>query len=90
MAMNIKSERVHALAREAAQRTGLSQTSVVEEALRRYLESLPSDEVSLRAETKFREAQAVAVEFAATLSDNDRAAIREHLDTMYDDNGLPR
>jgi antitoxin VapB len=38
--MNIKSERVHELAREAAALTGKSQTRVVEEALRRYLDEL--------------------------------------------------
>ncbi len=92
VALNIKSERVHALARQAAQRTGLSQTSVVEQALLRYLEGLPGagEQASVRAETKFREARAIAVEFADTLSDRDRAAIRQQLDSMYDADGLPR
>lgn len=40
MSLNIKNERVHALAREAAAKTGKSQTSVIEEALRRYLDQL--------------------------------------------------
>ena len=35
MSLNIKNEHVHDLVREAARRTGKSQTSVVEEALRR-------------------------------------------------------
>lgn len=43
MSLNIKNERVHDLVREAARRTGKSQTSVVEEALRRYLEELTRD-----------------------------------------------
>jgi antitoxin VapB len=47
--MNIKSERVHALAREAAAVTGKSQTSVVEEALRRYLDELTREERRKRA-----------------------------------------
>ena len=33
MSLNIKNERVHALAREAARITGKSQTGVIEEAL---------------------------------------------------------
>jgi antitoxin VapB len=40
VSLNIKNERVHDLVREAARRTGKSQTSVVEEALRRYLDEL--------------------------------------------------
>ena len=48
MSLNIKNERVHALAREAARRTGKSQTSVIEEALRQYLNDL--DEVRRKAE----------------------------------------
>jgi antitoxin VapB len=35
--LNIKNERVHALAREVAARTGQSQTSAIETALQRYL-----------------------------------------------------
>ncbi|MGH3425128.1 MAG: type II toxin-antitoxin system VapB family antitoxin, partial [Nocardioidaceae bacterium] len=37
MSLNIKNERVHDLAREAAQRTGRTQTSVIEEALAQLL-----------------------------------------------------
>ena len=33
MSLNIKNERVHELAREAARRTGMNQTSVIEAAL---------------------------------------------------------
>ena len=44
MSLNIKNERVHEMAREAAARTGKSQTSVVEEALRRYLDQLIHEE----------------------------------------------
>lgn len=42
MGLNIKNERVCALARQAAERTGLSQTAVIGEALDAYLASLPS------------------------------------------------
>lgn len=37
MSLNIKNERVHALAREAARVTGKTQTGVIEEALERLL-----------------------------------------------------
>ncbi len=40
MSLNIKNERVHALAREAARRTGMTQTSVIETALQRLLADL--------------------------------------------------
>lgn len=40
MGLNIKNPRVHELAREAARRTGKSQTGAVEEALERLLEDL--------------------------------------------------
>lgn len=48
MSLNIKNEEVHDLVRRAAQLTGKSQTSVVEDALRRYLDQID-------AETKARE-----------------------------------
>lgn len=43
MSLNIKNPRVHSLAREAAQRTGQTQTSVIEQALEQYLRSLDND-----------------------------------------------
>jgi antitoxin VapB len=45
VSLNIKSERVHALAREAARVTGKSQTSVVEEALEKLLAEYGEDPV---------------------------------------------
>ncbi|WP_154792415.1 type II toxin-antitoxin system VapB family antitoxin [Occultella kanbiaonis] len=41
MSLNIKNERVHALAREAAERTGRTQTGAIEFALERLLATLP-------------------------------------------------
>ncbi|QDP96428.1 antitoxin [Microlunatus elymi] len=40
MSLNIKNERTHALVRELAELTGQSQTSAVEDAVRRRLEEL--------------------------------------------------
>lgn len=43
MSLNIKNEEVHALVREAAKLTGKSQVSVVEEAMRRYLDAVVAE-----------------------------------------------
>ena len=42
MSLNIKNPRVHALAKEAARRTGTTQTGAMERALEQYLRSLES------------------------------------------------
>jgi antitoxin VapB len=44
VSLNIKNDRVHQLAREAAARTGQSQTAAIEAALRRYLDALDREE----------------------------------------------
>jgi antitoxin VapB len=44
VSLNIKNEHVHDMVRQAAARTGKSQTSVVEEAVRRYLEELEREQ----------------------------------------------
>ncbi len=43
MSLNIKNERVHALAREAARVTGKTQTGAIEEALERLLSAYGTD-----------------------------------------------
>lgn len=79
MSLNIKNEHVHELVREAAKRTGKSQTSVVEEALRRYLDELDQD-------ARDRRVDEILAEF-------DRAHIADRIpantDFLYDENGLP-
>lgn len=87
MSLNIKNERVHALAREAARRSGASQTSAIETALTRYLESL---EEPRRDQRRRQRVDAVLAEFDARLSDDDRVAMRRDLAELYDDSGLPR
>lgn len=84
MSLNIKSERVHSLAREAARRTGKSQTSVIEEALSKLLSDLehrsdPSDRLAAALD--------IAADFDRRLSAEDRA--RLSTDLLYDDRGLP-
>ncbi len=57
MGLNIKNEAVHDLVRRAAHKTGQSQTSVVETALRRYLDDLDRDQRRTRAEAIVRDMQ---------------------------------
>jgi antitoxin VapB len=57
VSLNIKNEHVHDLVREAAALTGKSQTSVVEEALRRYLDELGREVRRSRADEILREMQ---------------------------------
>ncbi len=84
MSLNIKSDRVHALAREAAARTGKSQTSVIEEALTKLLhdlERLPDPGERVDA------ALAIATDFERRLSAEQRARLSTA--GLYDDGGLP-
>ncbi len=93
MALNIKNERVCRLAKEAAERTGRTQVSVLEEALEHYLAELASAEAAREREVKDRldRVQQIVAEFNEGLTDEDRAAIRRYLDEeMYDADGLPR
>ena len=93
MALNIKNDRVCRLAKEAAERTGRTQVSVLEDALERYLAELASAEAARErqvTERRHRVNQIVA-EFNEGLTDEDRAAIRRYVDEeMYDADGLPR
>lgn len=84
MSLNIKNERVHALAREAANRTGQSQTSVVAEALTRLLEDLDR-------KSKPNERRQVALDIAADFERRLKELGEGQLssDWMYDDRGLP-
>jgi antitoxin VapB len=86
MSLNIKNERVHALAREAARRTGKTQTSVIEEALTRLLADLEAPE----ADERLGQVDLVLARVDAVMTDEIRAAVRRDLDEMYDDSGLPR
>ena len=93
MSLNIKNERVCRLAKEAAERTGRTQVSVLEEALEHYLAELASAQAAREREVKDRldRVQQIVAEFNEGLTDEDRAAIRRYLDEeMYDADGLPR
>lgn len=90
MALNIKNEHVHALAREASQRAGVSQTSVIETALERYLADLKADDSSDERQQRTRRAKQLIHEIQASLTDDDRRDIRRAMDELYDVDGLPR
>jgi antitoxin VapB len=82
MGLNIKKQSVHELARAAATRTGLSQTSVIEEALQMYLAQLDQP-----GERRDRVKQ-ILESLDARWTDADRAALTS--DWLYDEQGLPR
>ncbi|MFF3222635.1 type II toxin-antitoxin system VapB family antitoxin [Nocardia suismassiliense] len=84
--MNIKNEKVHALVREAAERTGMSQTSVVEEALKRMLKELDAEREAARQTRKARLWEIVA-DIDARMTPETRTLLTT--DDLYDDQGLP-
>lgn len=84
MSLNIKNERVHALAREAANRTGQSQTSVVAQALTRLLEDLDRQS---KPDVRRRIASDIACDFERRLKELGERDLSS--DWMYDDRGLP-
>jgi antitoxin VapB len=86
MSLNIKNDRVHALAREAARRTGQSQTSVIEDALTRLLADLDTPP----AVSRLKNVDVVLERVDAIMTDEIRAAIHADFDELYDESGLPR
>jgi antitoxin VapB len=84
VSLNIKNERVHRLAREAARRTGRTQTSVLEQALLRLLADLDREP---QVEDRRARVSALLDDVDRRLTDADRARMgAEHL---YDGRGLP-
>ena len=77
MSLNIKNERVHAMAREAAARLGTTQTGAIEEALRRLLAE----------DTDARRARIDVI--LADMRERIGNA-RLDIDELYDERGLPR
>jgi antitoxin VapB len=89
MGLNIKNERVHALAREAARLTGKTQTGAIEEALERLLRDVGADPEQSRIDRKVDLVQGIAVAYAADPGVADRAITR--VEDLYDEStGLPR
>ncbi|WP_069164206.1 type II toxin-antitoxin system VapB family antitoxin [Nocardia altamirensis] len=86
MGLNIKNERVHALVREAAERTGMSQTGVIEEALKRMLQELDAERETEQHNRKKRIMEILA-DIDARMTPEFRATLTT--DDLYDDQGMP-
>jgi antitoxin VapB len=83
VSLNIKNERTHALVRELAEATGLSQTSAVEQAVERWLEEIK------RQQSRRDAHRALLDEYLAHVTDESRDAMQRAMDELYDENGLP-
>lgn len=90
MALNIKNPHTVALVRELAAKTGRTQTSAIESAVRAQLDTLRFDHHSRRAAERYEQAMAIVEEIHASMTDDDRRAIRDAQDEMYDEHGLFR
>jgi antitoxin VapB len=85
MSLNIKNERVHALAKEAAQLSGKSQTAVIEEALTQFVGRLRDDDAARRQRVQW-----LLDDFHRRLTPGDRQAMATAIEDLYDEDGLPR
>lgn len=80
---SLAAERVHQLAREAARRTGQTQTGVIEEALAMLLDELDRTDEPVR---RAADVKRILEDVDRRLSDSDRA--RLNTDDLYDERGL--
>lgn len=87
MGLNIKNERVHELAREAARRTGRTQTGAIQMALEKLL---AETEPARRADDRRRRMDVVLGDVDRVMTDEMRLAITREIEGLYDDEGLPR
>lgn len=89
MGLNIKNERVHDLAREAARVTGTTQTSAIEEALRLLLQQHGEDPDNSAREARVRRLLAMGERYRR--EENPAAAAVVRVEDLYDEaTGLPR
>lgn len=87
MSLNIKNEETHRLVRELADLTGQSQTSAVEDAVRRRLEELRRDDDRQRRYLAIKRVADEAYEIAR----KDQVWMDTNWDDeLYDEYGLPR
>lgn len=82
MGLNIKNEKVHALAREAAERMGMSQTSVIEEALKRMLKELDTEQ-----HARLNDLRLIVADIHAVMRESGQPPLTT--DDLYDDEGMP-
>ena len=87
MSLNIKNEETHRLVRELADLTGQSQTSAVEDAVRRRLTELRRDDDRQRRYERIRK---TADEMRAIAQADPEWLATNWDDWLYDENGLPR
>ena len=89
MSLNIKNERVHSLAREAARVTGKTQTGAIEVALERLLAEYGQDPVATERQRRIDAVHDIQVRFAALPDATDDDRILSD-DDLYDrETGLP-
>lgn len=89
MSLNIKNERVHELARRAADVTGKTKTGAIEEALERLLESYGTNPADLRLARKIDVAHGIIAAYVADPGRPD-PEIRS-VDDLFDPrSGMPR
>ncbi|WP_256841551.1 type II toxin-antitoxin system VapB family antitoxin [Ornithinimicrobium cryptoxanthini] len=89
MGLNIKNQRVHDLAREAARLTGKSQTAVIEEALERLLQERGADPEAAAVSRTIDAVRVIAAEYSHDPGIRDRVIHR--VEDLYDDRvGMPR
>ncbi|WP_374927943.1 type II toxin-antitoxin system VapB family antitoxin [Kytococcus sedentarius] len=88
MALNIKNERVHQLAREVAALRGTSQTSALEAALEEYLERHAAERPS--EDERWGKVTALVDQIRIDLQGTGSGSLRDDLADLYDDHGLPR
>ena len=86
MSLNIKNERTHALVRELAARSGMSQTEAVEDAVRRRLDQLSTAPVA-DFDSRVERVLALASDISSRLKPDSFDDVN---DWLYDENGLPR
>jgi antitoxin VapB len=93
MGLNIKNERTTALVRKLAQRTGLTQTGAVEEAVRSKLTELDQGstdaDIDRRRDARRAKARKLLDELRNSLTDAERAQVKAAERQLYDDAGLP-
>ncbi|MGO0577543.1 type II toxin-antitoxin system VapB family antitoxin [Ornithinimicrobium panacihumi] len=92
MSLNIKNPRTHELVRQLAQQTGQSQTSAVEDAVRRRLDELARERGGAGSAAKARIdlVTGICAAYAADLRPEDRERILNADEWLYDEHGLPR
>ncbi|APZ33142.1 type II toxin-antitoxin system VapB family antitoxin [Microbacterium aurum] len=97
MSLNIKNEQTHALVRELAALTGVSQTSAVEEAVRRRLDELrssagvrPGKFPPEERERRRKAVERIVEQLHRETTQEQRDAMANADDWLYDEMGLPK